>query len=82
MGLTFGIPIGHPNSTVLISSPRIFLSADEKPNIHSLTGCLPLSLIKKINGNFLFQICHEIKVPILVHIVKSFVLINSFSEGS
>ncbi|AOO63881.1 hypothetical protein SHALO_0079 [Sulfurospirillum halorespirans DSM 13726] len=40
--LHVGIPIGHPYSTVLISSPMIFRSSLARDNSHSLTGLFPL----------------------------------------
>src|SRR5919108_3059395 len=40
-GLQTGIPIGHPNSIVLISFPMRFLSSGESPFSHSRTGSPP-----------------------------------------
>src|SRR5260370_12994742 len=49
-GLQTGIPTGHPNSTVLMSSPMRFRSSAESPLIQSRTGSLPASVRKKIAG--------------------------------
>jgi len=51
IGLTVGIPTGHPNSTVFMFSPRIFRFDGERLSIQSLTGIFPLSFLKKYAVN-------------------------------
>src|SRR5271157_4848599 len=50
-GLQTGIPIGQPNSTVLMFSPMRFRSSGEgSPFSQSRTGSPPDSVLKKIAG--------------------------------
>lgn len=43
-----GMPTGHPNSAVRISSPMTFRSSLDRPSSHSRTGTRPTSLSKNL----------------------------------
>lgn len=46
-----GMPIGHPNSAVCISSPITFRSSGVRPKSQSRTGTLPASDSKNLAGS-------------------------------
>src|ERR1700730_515375 len=56
-GLHTGMPTGHPNSTVLISSPMLLRSAEKGRLFNqSRAGSPPASVLRKIAGTRLFSV--------------------------
>src|SRR5690348_15371348 len=77
-----GIPMGHPNSTVFMSSPIRRQSSRLNSFNHSLTGSVPEAVRKNLTAIILnwslIKLCtHKYLVPYMVHSCQGAEVSNS-----